>query len=323
VPAGWDPAGLARGAGRRPVGGRPLRLPRFAEVRKCGDLTGRRAKSRTRGARARAGSVRSGPATRRGPPPRRARPPRRQGDLTGREASGPQIGLALGARLVAQDGRLVDHPGGGVERLAVLEPRTAKYGWNAGQRRAPPWRRHPAIPATTAASPPPRSPNPPWHRQTAASNGSSAAPASVREVAHVEHHEPGVEPLPPPGGLAGELDEALGPVDAGDPEAPPGQGEACRPGPHPRRAPSLRREAERLHEEAHLLLGPLGERVPQVRRTQELRDPSNQPSVGAAAARAAAGRAGWSGPPVTWLRPSWGRSRCRPRGGPSARPRPP
>ena len=75
------------------------------------------------------------------------------------------------------------------------------------------------------------------------------------------------------GGGAGQLHELRRKIDAGHLDGAACEGEGVTPGPasdveHPQPGP----EPERVDEERHLLFGPLGERVPQICRSEEAGD---------------------------------------------------
>ena len=167
-------------------------------------------------------------------------------------------------------GQLVEHAGGGVELLA--RPRGSarrRRAENALTARRPPGGACAAMrPKTSASSRPPSRPNPPWHRQIAASN--SPSNGEVADVELLERRRRGPRPPPRRGRAATKSGEWSTPTTV---DAAPGERERVTPGPHPTSSTRMPRlEPERVDEELDLLLGALRERVAEVRRPEELGD---------------------------------------------------
>ena len=167
------------------------------------------------------------------------------------------------------------------------------------------------------SSRPPSSPNPPWHRQMAASNSPSNGRGRARRAPRTSRRG---RRRPPPRGRAARSPATWSTPTTSQPA--PGQRERVAPGPHPTSSTRIPgSQPERVDEELDLLLGALRERVPQVRRPEEVGDrvePVRRRRYAGARSPSASGTSP-ARSAVTSPRPSWGRSRCRRRAGRAAR----
>ena len=165
---------------------------------------------------------------------------------------------------------LVQHAGRGIERLAVLEEpdgeRSTRTRVSASRPPGRSARGDPAEHVDLVA--------PAEQPEAALAQADHGVELAVeRELAHVEHLEASPASALGRRRVTGERDEVGRVVDADDVDARAGRARARGARARSRRrAPAARLEPERVDEEVDLLLGPLRERVAQVRRPEERRD---------------------------------------------------
>ena len=190
----------------------------------------------------------------------------------GGEAGGPEVERrARRRRRRGPSRRSWLHAGGGVERLARLEVAHREVRRERADReRAARAGRAAAMPAEHVGLvvAPPRRPNPPWHRQIAASNSSSNGRGRGRRA-------PRTSPARPSASAASRASATKSGdvVDADDGDARAGRARASGdPGRTRRRAPACPGSSPSASTRKSTSCSrPLGERVPEVRRARGTR----------------------------------------------------